>query len=265
MLYISEDEKIAIIAAIEEDMQNFLPFDLFCSIDDLDDEIATSFSLQHEWSDNFFNLFEVSDDYDIPYFCCGATKLVLFPIGKNYVIKIPINCCGRFKNRLPLKGIPFYDFCIKEQIFYEKAKDCGLENFFLETKEIGRICSVPIYAQEKATKIGPDKDFESFSKKWLTPDEFDNENDFINWFYCYCDGEESGNGVSSKIKTLIDSSDSDWQDLSPYFIAEIAEKYGEDKLMALEEFFLNNDIDDLHDANVGYLYDRPVFVDYSSV
>lgn len=86
----------------------------------------------------------------------GATKLVIIPENRDYVIKIPFN--GRYDY-----GDFFYfegacsdtcdDYCSSEMHLYEEAKRMNLEKLFLPLELACEVDGYPIYVQDKAEEI----------------------------------------------------------------------------------------------------------------
>lgn len=92
--------------------------------------------------------------------CEGATKVVLIPDGKNYVIKIPFY--GEYDdddNMVPFMGATSSaleesepnNYCNFEADIYSEAVTWGIEDFFVPTAYVCEIYGVPIYVQTRIT------------------------------------------------------------------------------------------------------------------
>lgn len=202
--------------------------------------------------DNFEKRFE---DFENDYYCLaeGATKGVIIPKDKNYVIKIPF--FGKHYSYTQKGGKEkiefeeFYseisgsqDYCAAEVIIYNKAKKEGLEVCFAETCCIGETNGYPIYAQQKAS-IG-----------------------LIDWdIFCEeCGGEEEAEFRCQTLSEKYYITDANEGKLDPTWINDFISSYDEEFFEILSNFLLENEIYDLHDENVGYISGMPVLVDYSS-
>lgn len=122
------------------------------------------------------------------------------------------------------------NYCATEEELYQKAKENGVEEFFLETKCIGTYEGIPIYIQPKVesgmygTGVTPSKDSEAIYKAY----------------------KETELGVFDN-----------------YFGAMIIEFYGEIKSLKLFNFIKEQNINDLHAGNCGFMGNAPVIFDYS--
>ena len=178
-------------------------------------------------------------DYDT-----GATKLVIIPENRDYVIKIPFN--GKYDYNWDSREdgfISFYgaeedgwgdDYCAAEQLFYHRAEEAGYAEFFLKTEFEGNMYGYPIYTQKKV------EDFCNY-----TPDE-------IQASY------SSGDSRKSLKSNMIAS-------LPYYWTAACLTAFNED-LEKLNDFisFLKETgiLSDLHTGNLGFVNNKPVIVDY---
>ena len=174
----------------------------------------------------------------------GATKLVLAPHNKDYVIKIPFKYeyvnddepyCGAYKIGLNEQELNFgWDYCGLEEALYQKAKERGIEKLFAETKCIGEYLGHPIYIQEKCTIFNYSKDYSNYSlAKRKRSEKLCNDNDFPCFHSCWL------------------------SDVLDYYETE-------HEFIELNKFIKDFDIRDLHSGNVGYKADGcPVLVDYS--
>lgn len=165
----------------------------------------------------------------------GATKLVLIPLERDYVIKIPFSGEWKYGDFFSFNGAEssnYDDYCEAEMIIYEEAKEQGFEHLFLPLEYLGRMFNYPVYVQQKV------EIYESEGKKK------------------YFSEDSKERYKSSKFgKTL--SLPLDW------------------KYACLEEFETIEEFDrfieyirkegiaiDLHQGNVGYLNKRAIIIDY---
>lgn len=162
----------------------------------------------------------------------GATRGVIILPDFNYVIKIPFT---QDEDGYEFQNATFDDegwnYCENEIHLYEHAIEWGVEEFLLPIKKIAEVNDYPIYVQSLAkvfTDVKQDnstqKDLETISK--------------------------SSNGicVCGNITWLMD----------------ILNKFGEDKFKQFAKFIQEFNInDDLHNHNIGYVYDFPVILDYA--
>lgn len=115
-----------------------------------------------EWQD-----FVYGYDISIPDDFCGdvqdgATKVVMIPDSKDYVIKIPfygqVDDCDI---AVPFMGAvsPMIEtdepnnYCALEEAIYDEAVKWGIEKFFVPTVFVGDVRGVPIYVQTRITNI----------------------------------------------------------------------------------------------------------------
>lgn len=211
--------------------------------------------------DMAFNENCINDLYD----CClsartdliyatGATKMVIIPSNKDYVIKIPFT--GGI--RLTYQGssdtndvrdedyvedyCPFeyaeandrnWDYCETEVERYALAEELGFSQFFAKPIFIGFSCDHPIYIQEK------------------------------------CDIYQDNGGYSSAKERTATKEFIDSQHLPNVlplgWLADFEKYYGREVLATFVDFLHTEGWDDdLRAANVGYINERPVLVDFSS-
>lgn len=183
----------------------------------------------------------------------GASKLVLFFSDfPDFVVKIPF--AGTHMRRkqaldtgawneenyifFPFEGAPYcedsWDYCESETILYESAKKFKVEEFFLETKFVGRSYGYPIYKQEKGISFS---DSDRFSAA-ITVEE------------------------CSKAREMC--SKSRIAQLPAKWVRDAIECYGEKRVKELLDFIHEKDLDDLHDDNLGYYNNKPIILDYSN-
>ena len=109
---------------------------------------------------------------------------------------------------------------------YKKALKNKVEDFFLKTEYLDSYNGIPIYLQEKITIIGKQ-------------------------------GIHASDKSLGFCATHIDSLNGD-----DYFNAILVDYYGEEKCLALFNFWEKVNVNDLHNHNFGYLDSRPIFFDY---
>lgn len=170
----------------------------------------------------------------------GATKCVLIPDNRDYVIKIPFDgemdyfedCKFRyFYNGAGWEG---WDYCSLEQEYYiELIKGSEFEEFFLCPESIDAHRDWPIYVQPKITPCA-----EAEGRHYKSIDSL------------YTVREE---GISSKIR-----------DIPDIWLATCLENMNNDvdKLNRFTDFLKEN-FNDLHTGNIGYLGDRAVIIDFA--
>lgn len=193
----------------------------------------------------------------------GASKIVIVPDDKNYVIKIPFHvtntlnysyyskiCTDGHRTVVPdyehgsyeeLCNAPYrltnefgWDYCRAEEEMYQIAKEEHFEQFFAATQYIGEISEdFPIYVQEKA---------QVFEQASHSHSKLENDNT----------RKSLGNEYSASRLYSID------------FVTDALHYYGENRTRNFLRFISENDINDLHSANIGYIGHRPVLIDYSS-
>lgn len=184
---------------------------------------------------------------DLKYsWSCGASKLVIILSNCDFVIKIPFS--GSYQEiyqgetdsyeeeYIDFENASFedceWDYCKVETDRYALAEEIGIEKYFAKTECIGMINNYPIYIQQKAEIFAEVKDLNSYSeeKKSSTREKCDKED-----LWCFND---------CWLSDLLD--------------------YCGDRIFSLFMSFLkNNEIDDLHSSNIGYIDKVPVLVDYS--
>lgn len=186
------------------------------------------------------------DDWD-----SGASKFVLLPRDKNYVIKIPYSGSWYhpddewddeigewveqedfFEEFEGVSGEDTWDYCAREEYLYKIAQEYGVEKYFLQTQRIGYVNDHPIYIQERADEIGYGKGEKTYS---------DEERDSTR-------EELKKRGLSGH--------------LNIYWSMEFLANYGYDEYAKLVKFIEDEYITDLHSGNIGYKDGKPVLVDY---
>ena len=201
----------------------------------------------------------IIEDYSLPFkFSFGATKLCLiFPDCKEYVYKIPLyyrfDCyderdlarcasyeakCGRYERFLSTDNL-----CEVEVNLYKDAQNIGIGYCFAKEFQFMEYHGIPVYAQERIEQTYFDRqesdyyevkeaDYEIREEIFCKQNEIDNK--FVNEF------------ITNK-----------------FFIEDMYKYSGEDFGLLLE-FIAANDINDLHNENVGYDFmGNPKIMDYS--
>ena len=207
--------------------------------------LLSTFNLKHLSQYNFMKKLQALDDNFI--LASGVSKVAIIPKEKNYVIKIPYY--GKYRKSNGIKCFdPYFssiskssDYCKSEEIIYNKAKANGLDTFFAEIEQIGKIKSIPIYVQRKAII-------------------------FEDVYYPEDDEEENLNEREVSIFKTITTKYSDLVEdeyLPISWMKDFICSYGELAFDKLYNFLSDNNIQDLHSENIGYICERPVLVDFS--
>ena len=207
--------------------------------------LLSTFNLKHLSQYNFMKKLQALDDNFI--LASGVSKVAIIPKEKNYVIKIPYY--GKYRKSNGIKCFdPYFssiskssDYCKSEEIIYNKAKANGLDTFFAEIEQIGKIKSIPIYVQRKAVI-------------------------FEDVYYPEDDEEENLNEREVLIFKTITTKYSDLVEdeyLPISWMKDFICSYGELAFDKLYNFLSDNNIQDLHSENIGYICERPVLVDFS--
>ena len=207
--------------------------------------LLSTFNLKHLSQYNFMKKLQALDDNFI--LASGVSKVAIIPKEKNYVIKIPYY--GKYRKSNGIKCFyPYFssisksgDYCKSEEIIYNKAKANGLDTFFAEIEQIGKIKSIPIYVQRKAVI-------------------------FEDVYYPEDDEEENLNEREVSIFKTITTKYSDLVEdeyLPISWMKDFIFSYGELAFDKLYNFLSDNNIQDLHSENIGYICERPVLVDFS--
>ena len=114
------------------------------------------------------------ETFEIFNFDTGATKLVILPIDKDYVIKLPFNYSSResctygssedsssggayfYTHRVPFTSASLeqrevkWDYCALERDLYKQAAAAGWSDYFAEIDKVEEINIFPTYIQKKA-------------------------------------------------------------------------------------------------------------------
>ena len=207
--------------------------------------LLSTFNLKNLSQYNFMKKLQALDDNFI--LASGVSKVAIIPKEKNYVIKIPYY--GKYRKSNGIKCFdPYFssiskssDYCKSEEIIYNKAKANGLDTFFAEIEQIGKIKSIPIYIQRKAVI-------------------------FEDVYYPEDDEEENLNEHEISIFKTITTKYSDLVEdeyLPISWMKDFICSYGELAFDKLYNFLSDNNIQDLHSENIGYICEKPVLVDFS--
>lgn len=207
--------------------------------------LLSTFNLKQLSQYNFMKKLQALDDNFI--LASGVSKVAIIPKEKNYVIKIPYY--GKYRKSNGIKCFdPYFssiskssDYCKSEEIIYNKAKANGLDTFFAEIEQIGKIKSIPIYVQRKAVI-------------------------FEDVYYPEDDEEENLNEREVSIFKTITTKYSDLVEdeyLPISWMKDFIFSYGELAFDKLYNFLSDNNIQDLHSENIGYICEKPVLVDFS--
>lgn len=200
-------------------------------------------------------------------FATGATKFVILPEERDYVVKIPFN--GRWESTyrsyssdeeeynewedtyeekfFPWEGAGYegsesgWDYCGREQWIYEQAQKYDIAEMFAGTTKIAEVRSYPIYASERAVVSYRAACYGSM----------------------YNDSETYTDFVCDYIKTHYDNDPHIAPNISYAFLGYMLYYYGEEKFDKFLHFAKDMSINDLHSDNVGFIGDRPVLIDYS--
>lgn len=165
----------------------------------------------------------------------GATKLVLYPVNSDIVVKIPLQGEGvnTFSSFEGATEPDHWDYCRVEAGLYQKAEAAHVEVFFAKTEFIGYVNGFPVYIQPKVEIFNETRSVEDYEE-----DLRENTKDTCNKLEVNC--------------------------FNTCWLCDFLDYYGEDELLQLSQFLINNCIGDLHGGNLGYLEDgTPVIVDYS--
>lgn len=133
-----------------------------------------------------------------------------------------------------------WDYCLAEVKRYEKAKELGIEKSFLKTFYVGDINGYPVYAQEKV-------DFSSNNADSIV-DRCKHKK--VKRYI-----KKIGGALEEWI-LLRNPVEDDWG-------IETFKYYGFQYCKKLFSFIDDENINDLHSSNIGYLKGHPVLMDYA--
>lgn len=129
-----------------------------------------------------------------------------------------------------------WDYCETETQYYEVAQADNVEEFFAKTWLLGKVCGWPIYAQAKAVIFNSRECWTSRANKTYS--------------------DELRKSARTVREGMYFEANSEW-------IMDCIEYYGEERTAQFISFCDNWCIDDLHDANIGYVNGAPCIIDYS--
>lgn len=134
-----------------------------------------------------------------------------------------------------------WDYCVVEQLRYEKAVAAGLDIMFAKTEFIGRVgdSNHPIYIQERCNMFDEEY-FSSNKEKYSRRTEKDYK----------------------KVNSL--RKEFSFHMLNDDWVLDFIIFFGEELLRKFVNFCFDWNIHDLHDGNIGYHDGIPCLVDYSS-
>ena len=165
--------------------------------------------------------------------CDGASKLCIVPKHSNFVIKWSISYSSE-------EG---HDEAYDEVLIYEKAVKAGLEMFFPKTEVFCTYNGVIFVIQDKI-------DFSSLN----TPSAIEDR-------YLYKTKTVSS-AIIEKMEDCF-SSIVRGRDLDTLWASMAIVLYGKKKCKALCRFVIENESNDLHRSNIGYLKNKPIILDFS--
>ena len=225
---------------------------LHLMLDGLKNYNFEKFGVSREHSTTMDDLIYEYDDKKVPLsdWFNGATKAVLQPKGKDFVLKIPFEgewqedwCYNEENDDYDLIEEYFcefqgsggvsndWDYCQREVELYNLAAEAGLGEIFVETFFVDYVNGHPVYAQQRVDKVG------GWNGK----------------------SDEERSSTRDKLSKAGQHApmDLDW-------VATFLEFYDEELLFRLFKFLDEEWIDDdLHNGNIGYLNGRPVIFDYA--
>lgn len=164
----------------------------------------------------------------------GATKLCLVPKHADFVIKWSITYYDISDD---------WDEALEEVSIYNKAVEAGLGMFFPKTEVFCAVNGITFVIQEKvdfsALHLPASKaDRYTYQTKTVSPAIVEKMND------CFCSLHRGR------------SLDDTWASMAIVL-------YGKRKCKALCQFIAQHEINDLHLANIGYLKNKPIILDFS--
>lgn len=166
----------------------------------------------------------------------GASRFVLIPENEPFVFKIDLNVREVFddNDKLIVKDTLSYQnyYCNHEADIYEMAENEQLGYYFAEITYLDTIFGKDFYVQEKAVPF-------KIAQHGITKIE-DKEEAETSQLYEYC---------------IADDIPFEW-------LYDFVSWNGYEEGVRLLDFLCDNDIDDLHDGNLGYINDRPVLYDF---
>lgn len=209
----------------------------------------------HNFEDKI--LAHLPDDLDCKW-DNGVSKVVFIFPGCDFVIKIPF--MGESEEQeeydedydeyygtgeyifYPFEGADDLesgdDYCLVEELRYNKALEADngvgeIAQLFAHTQFVDFVNGYPIYRQPLCSIFADVKRYKIYSHEKTS-----STNDACEQIDCHCFNAE--------------------------WLSDVIDYYGQDIFQKFMNFLREEDITDLHSANIGYIGDRPVLVDYSS-
>ena len=197
---------------------------------------------------------EVEDWEDHMYYWrSGASKFViLLEDIEDFGLVVKIPFMGR--NEQCNKNTKFYyfegaadgkegwDYCAVEYNLYKIAEAQGLSACFAAVDVLKSDLKYPVYMQEKAI---------SFNDYY-----YDEESDH----YSEDESKYTDEQLNSTKEKCKENKISNFNNL---WLTDFIQYYGVDIFIKFSQFIRENNINDLHDNNIGYIGNRPVLIDYS--
>lgn len=188
---------------------------------------------------NFKRVYNGHDSFD-RWYLTEKSKLSLVSDAKSGVSKGVFFCDELPEIVIKVPIMNDADYCKKELDNYMKAEDEGFENYFAEIEFFGEYEGIPFYIQ-----IAADNET-ARSSLWNS-----------------AKAEVVINGLCSA-----DSSDDEKKDAADDFLYDLSD---EDRIdiffggVSIEflNFLMKNEINDLHEGNIGIIGERKVIFDYS--
>lgn len=193
------------------------------------------------------------DDKVLVDYCCGATKMVLFPLSKistDLVVKIPFNTSTEqetdydeeaddyiYGDYLPLDGAmgPIsWNYIAGEEYIYDSARIYDVQQYFLKNTYIGSINDYPIYVQQKAL-IFEDRLHSDYSERKSTKQE------------------------QNIYRTI---SERYYNPFPMFWSLDFIQAFGLSEFEELLNFCAKENLCDLHAGNLGYINGLPIIIDY---
>lgn len=174
------------------------------------------------------------------FIAAGETKVCIIPKNKQYVIKISV--C-RDKDKMSACGY--------EAEVYYKAKKESLEQFFPTTETLYDKNGICIIAQQKCDFSSAHIPFNKDNKYQRIVRTFEERDDYT----CFCDK------IDRDMQNFKD--DGYTRYINRTWIAMSVVLYGKKSVKRLCHFLSVNNIDDLHDNNLGFINDKPIILDFS--
>lgn len=167
----------------------------------------------------------------------GASKGVIIDYDLDYVIKIPF-LYEYYTRKGETVLSDFDNYCSLEESVYDCAKTYGLNDFFAESFFLGYFHNVPIYLMKRvdaSCEICSDITISGLVESGLDEDKASD---------AYYNALEEND--TALVKLLFDL------------------YYDEDEVDDLIDFLERQQVNDLHDGNIGFdAHDNPVLIDYS--